>query len=305
MKSQKEKVERHTPVLFNEVIRYLDPKPGQWILDCTLNGGGHAAIIAALGARVLGIEWDPAITRDFFTNHPELRDSVAVVNDSYVNLERICREHGVVPDGILFDLGVSSVHYESSGRGFSFMRDEPLDMRFNPETNPLTAGRIVNEWPQDDMEWIFTEYGEEQFAGQIAAAVALSRRAAPLRTTADLVAVIEQAVPKWYCHRKLHCATKTFQALRIAVNDELENVRQGVSAALRAVRSGGPVLVISFHGMEDKIVREIFKTEAKAGNIRWVTRMTIRPTWAEVKANPRARSAKLKIVEKNEPNPLH
>lgn len=288
----------HTPVLLDEVIRYLDPKAGSVVLDCTLNGGGHAAAIVARGARVLGIEWDPDIAGAFFTNHPELHDSVTIVNDSYVNLERICAEYNVVPDGILFDLGLSSLHYETSGRGFSFMRDEPLDMRFNPETNPLTAGRILNEWSVEDLERILTEYGEEQFAGQIAAAVALSRRAAPLRTTTELVALIESAVPVWYRHRKLHCATKTFQALRVVVNDELENVQKGVSAAIRVLKPGGRLLVISFQGAEDKIVRELFKEQAKAGAVQWVTRATIRPEWKEAKVNPRARSAKMKIVQK-------
>ena len=291
-------VAAHTPVLLDEVIRYLDPKSGSVVLDCTLNGGGHAAAIVARGARVLGIEWDPVIAGAFFTKHPELRDSVTVVNDSYVNLERICVEHGVTPDGILFDLGLSSLHYETSGRGFSFMRDEPLDMRFNPETNPLTAGRVLNEWPVEDLERMLIEYGEEQFAGQIAAAVALSRRAAPLRTTTELVALIESAVPVWYRHRKLHCATKTFQALRVMVNDELENVKKGVAAAIRVLKPGRRLLVISFQGAEDRIVRELFKEHTKAGTIRWVTRATIRPTWTEAKTNPRARSAKLKIVEK-------
>lgn len=288
----------HTPVLLDEVIRFLDPKKGSRILDCTLNGGGHAAACVAAGASVLGIEWDPVIARAFAADHSELAGSVTVVNDSYVNCERICTEHGFVPDGILFDLGVSSLHFESSGRGFSFMRDEPLDMRFNPETNPLTAGRILNEWPVEDLERILTEYGEEQFAGQIAAAVALSRRAAPLRTTTELVALIESAVPPWYRHRKLHCATKTFQALRVVVNDELRNISTGVASAIRILKPGGRLLVMSFQGAEDKIIRELFKEQVKAGVIRWVTRDTIRPEWKEAKSNPRARSAKLKIVEK-------
>ncbi|MCC6405199.1 MAG: 16S rRNA (cytosine(1402)-N(4))-methyltransferase RsmH [Candidatus Yanofskybacteria bacterium] len=288
----------HTPVLLDEVIRYLDPKPGQWIVDCTLNGGGHASAVAATGAQVLGIEWDPTIAAAFPKNHPELLGKVTVVNDTYTNLERICAEHSVVPDGILFDLGLSSLHYETSGRGFSFLRDEPLDMRFNPETNPLTAGRIVNEWPVEDLERILVEYGEEQFAGQIAAAVALARRTAPLRTTTDLVTIIESAVPAWYQHRKLHCATKTFQALRVAVNTELENVAQGVAAAIRVLKPGGRLLVISFQGAEDKIVREMFKTAAKNGVARWVTRSTVRPTWSEITKNPRSRSAKLKIIER-------
>jgi 16S rRNA (cytosine1402-N4)-methyltransferase len=268
------------------------------MLDCTLNGGGHAAAIVAQGAKVLGIEWDPVIARAFFVNRPELAESVTVVNDSYIHLERVCAEHDVQPDGILFDLGLSSLHYGVSGRGFSFMRDEPLDMRFNPETNPMTAGRLLNESQPEELERILREYGEEQFAGQIAAAVALSRRAAPLRTTSELVALIESAVPPWYRHRKIHYATKTFQALRVVVNDELVNVQEGVSAAIRVLRPGGRLLVISFQGAEDKIVRELFKSQAKAGVIEWVTRKTIRPSWAQIKENPRSRSAKLKIIQK-------
>jgi 16S rRNA (cytosine1402-N4)-methyltransferase len=288
----------HTPVLLDEVIRYLVPAEGMTILDCTLNGGGHAAAVVSQGARVLGIEWDPDIARSFFQKRPEHQGSVTVVNDSYVHLERICEEHSVVPDGILFDLGLSSLHYGTSGRGFSFMRDEPLDMRFNPETNPVTAGRILNEEPAEELERILTEYGEEQFAGQIAAAVELSRRAAPLRTTAELVELIGAAVPPWYRHRKIHYATKTFQALRVVVNDELANVQTGVSAAIRVLKPGGTLLVISFQGAEDKIVRELFKSKTAEGVIEWVTRKTIRPSWAQIKENPRARSAKMKIIRK-------
>lgn len=290
----------HTPVLFNAVLQYLDPQPGQTIVDATLNGGGHAAGIVERGAHVLGIEWDPVIARSFFERRPELTGSVIVVNDSYVNLERICAEHSVVPDGILFDLGLSSLHYASSGRGFSFLRhDEPLDMRFNPEMNPLTAGEIVNTENVDELERILQEYGEEQFAGQIAAAIAITRRTAPLRTVGDLVAVIEGAVPPWYRRRKINCATKTFQALRVVVNDELNNVERGLTAAIHALKSGGRLLVISFQGSEDRIARELFKKQTAAGVITWVTRSTIRPTWAEIQENPRSRSAKLKIVQKS------
>jgi 16S rRNA (cytosine1402-N4)-methyltransferase len=289
----------HTPVLLDEVIEYLAPQPGQWILDCTLNGGGHAAAMVARGARVLGLEWDPVVAKRFQEEHPELVDDVVVVNESYVNLERICANQRIVPDGILFDLGLSSLHYESSGRGFSFNRpDEPLDMRFNPNETALTAGLLVNESDVQELEHILEKYGEEQFAGQIAAAVAIARRTAPLRTVGDLVAVIEGAVPGWYRRRKLHPATKTFQALRVVVNRELENVQAGVAAAIRVLKSGGRLLVISFQGAEDKLVRELFKESAKAGTIQWVTRATIRPSWNEQQHNPRSRSAKLKVIQK-------
>lgn len=289
----------HTPVLLDEVIKALDPKPGSVMVDCTLNGGGHTTAMATLGARVIGIEWDPVIAGQFRERHPELGDAVTVVNDSYTNLEDICRTNRIVPDGILFDLGPSSLHYEASGRGFSFMRpDEPLDMRFNPETVSQTAGDILNGESVEELERILREYGEEQFAGQIAAAVVIARRAAPLRTVGDLVTVIQESVPNWYRHRKLHPATKTFQALRIAVNGELDNVRAGVTAAIHVLKLGGVLAVISFHGAEDKLVRELFKESTKAGRTEWVTRATIRPTWAEVQKNPRSRSAKLKLVRK-------
>jgi len=289
----------HIPVLFNEVLAQLRPRPGAWMLDCTLNGGGHAAAFVQQGARVVGIEWDPVIADSFFERHPELRDQVVVVNASYVELERICAEYDVIPDGILFDLGLSSLHYESSGRGFSFNRtDEPLDMRFNPAETAHTAAEILNTWSPEELEHVLREYGEEQFAGQIAAAVAITRRTAPFRTVGDLVTVIEGAVPTWYQHRKLNCATKTFQALRIAVNDELKNVQQGVAAALRVLPRGGRLAVISFQGSEDKIVRELFKEAVAAKQIQWVQRATIRPRWEEQKANPRSRSAKMKVIEK-------
>jgi 16S rRNA (cytosine1402-N4)-methyltransferase len=289
----------HTPVLLDEVIRYLDPQPGRWIIDCTLNGGGHTAAFVEKGARVLGIEWDPTIARTFFDQRPQLRDAVIVVNDSYVNIERIAKEHSVEPEGILFDLGLSSVHYETSGRGFSFNRPlEPLDMRFNPETTAKTAGDLLNTVDPEELETILETYGEEQFAGQIAAAVAIARRTAPLRTVEDLVTVIESAVPAWYRHRKIHHATKTFQALRVVVNGELDNVERGVRAAIEVLKPQGVLAVISFQGSEDKLVREIFKDEVRQGKIEWVTRSTIRPIWKEIKANPRSRSAKMKIVKK-------
>jgi len=291
--------ERHTPVLSESVLRFLDPKPGSVIVDCTLNGGGHAALLAAHGAHVLGIEWDPSIASTFYDHHPELRETVTVVNENYTGLERICAERGIVPDGVLFDLGLSSIHYAESGRGFSFNQtDEPLDMRYNPQSTAVTAGRLINESEPAELERILREYGEEQFAGQIAAAVAIARRTAPFRTVGDLVQTIEASVPPWYRRQRIHCATKTFQALRVAVNDELGNVTAGVSAAIRVLKPGGHLVVIAFQGSEDKIVRELFKKSAKEGTIRWVTRDTIRPTWQEMKSNPRSRSAKLKVIEK-------
>ena len=198
----------------------------------------------------------------------------------------------------MFDLGLSSWHLEQSKRGFSFKKDEILDMRFNPETQPKTAAEIINQYGVEDLEKIFKEYGEEQFAESIAKAIVRARKSKPIIRTQELVGVIEPAVPEWYKHRKIHCATKTFQALRIEVNDELENVRRGVSAAIDVLKSKGRLAVVSFQGLEDKMVKEIFKEKTKEGIIKFVVKGTIKPTWNEQKENPRSRSAKMKIVEK-------
>jgi len=229
-----------------------------------------------------------------------LEDRITTVNDSYVNIARIAGEHDFEPDGVLFDLGLSSWHYESSGRGFSFKRDELLDMRFDPSTKSrqVPANEIVNLYTVTELEQILRDYGEERFARQIAESIGRERKKKPIMTTSELVAVISGAVPEGYKHRRIHFATKTFQALRVVVNDELGNVKKGVEAAIRILKKGGRIVVISFQGHEDKIVREIFKEQVRAGQLIQPVRRTIRPAYAEQKVNPRARSAKMKIAEK-------
>lgn len=290
----------HVPVLLEEVIEYLNLSSEKWVIDATLDGGGHSRAITERfpGIRILGIEWDPVEHAEFLKRNPDLSARITAVNDSYVNIASIAAMHGIVPDAILFDLGLSSWHYEASGRGFSFQKSEVLDMRFNPHTQTTTAADIVNTHAEEELERILACYGEEQFSKEIARAIVERRATGPIMTTDDLSAVIKSAVPGWYTHRKIHWATKTFQALRVVVNDELENVRLGVSAAIEILKPGGRLAVISFQGMEDKIVRELFKERAKAGVIRWVTRHTIKPSWDEITRNPRSRSAKMKIVEK-------
>ncbi len=287
----------HKPVLLNEVIEWLNIKPGAQIIDATLNGGGHTAGILEKypDAKILGIEFDPDIFREF--QKSEIASKVIAVNDSYTNLKNIVNQHGFRPDGIVFDLGLSSWHYES-GRGFSFRRDEILDMRFNPQVTQTTAADIVNKSDQKELEKIIFEYGEERFAPQISKEIVSARKEKPIVKTLDLVRVIERAVPGGYKKRKIHYATKTFQALRIAVNGELENVSKGVGQAIKALNPGGRLVVIAFHGLEDKIVKEIFKQKAKNNVIRLPYKGTIKPRWEEVKSNPRARSAKMKIAEK-------
>jgi len=319
----------HTPVLLKEIIEYLDPKPGDKIVDATLDGGGHAMALAekvAPDGKILGIELDPVLFQEaqYAIRNTQYANIVIPINDSYMNIENIVREHNFRPNGILFDLGLSSWHYERSGRGFSFKRDEPLDMRYSPaelgkhktqNTNhkqilnseqTLTAAEIVNTYSKDELEKIIREYGEEQFAESIAKNIVHARKVKPILKTSELVEVINNSVPFWYKKRKIHFATKTFQALRIEVNSELENVEKGVSSAIEVLnpacpeqgRRGGRLAVISFHGLEDKIVRELFKKRAKEGVVKWVVKGTIKPKWEEVKNNSRARSAKMKVVEK-------
>ena len=227
------------------------------------------------GAEVLAIEWDP-----------ELAKRVGAVNDSYVNIVAIAKEHGFMNcDGVLFDLGFSSWQMEESGRGFSFMKNEPLDMRYHANeelrmTNEETAEKILNTWSEEEIARILKEYGEERFDGRIARAIVQAR---PIHTTFDLVKAIESVV-----HRtgKIHPATRTFQALRIAVNHELENIQTGITEALKVTNL---VVVITFHSLEDRIVKKLGGSKP------------IRARWEEIKTNRRARSAKLRVVERTAP----
>ncbi len=299
----------HIPVLLHEVIEYLNltslpagrqvPKE---VIDATLDGGGHTLAILEQfpDIRVLGIEYDPVEYKEFKSNVESLtsKSRLITVNDSYVEMQAIAKANDFHPDGVLFDFGVSSWHYAASGRGFSFQKNEVLDMRFNPSVQTRTAADLVNLESQEELERILAELGEEQFSKQISRAIVYTRQDKPILMTDDLVGLIRGAVPSWYRHKKINPATKTFQALRMAVNDELGNIRAGLEAAIEVTRPGGRIVAISFHGLEDKTVREVFNREAKAGRIRWVTKDTIKPKWAEVSKNPRARSAKMKIAEK-------
>ena len=286
----------HTPVLVKEVLEYLNIGPGSKIIDATINGGGHTRAMLERfdDVRVLGIEFDP----DIFKNLKIGDKRLTVVNDSYTNIRKIAEEHDFRPDGILFDLGLSSWHYEESGRGFSFKRNEVLDMRFNPQVQTESAADVINKYSEDDLRELISALGEEQFAGNIAKNIIRARKEKPVIMTDDLVKVIGEAVPEWYKHKKIHFATKTFQALRITVNHELENVEKGMRAAIEVLNPGGRLVAISFQGLEDKIVKNIFREKAKEGIVKLVVKGTIKPSWEEAKSNPRARSAKMKVIEK-------
>ena len=286
----------HIPVLVKEVIEYLNIRQDSKIIDATLDGGGHTLTILEKypDVKILGIEFDPVLFKSLQLNN----DRLIKINDSYINLKSIVEKYQFEPDGILFDLGLSSWHYEESGRGFSFRKNEILDMRFNPEVQTESAVDIVNKSSEDELRELISSLGEEKFAGNIAKNIVRARREKPIVMTEELVEVISQSVPEWYKHQKINFATKTFQALRVAVNNELENIKTGAEAAIDVLKTGGRLVVISFQGLEDKVVKEVFKKKAKEGIIKFVVKGTIRPSWEEQKSNPRARSAKMKIVQK-------
>lgn len=293
----------HKTVMLKEVIEYLDPKQGQMFVDGTANGGGHTFALAEKvvpDGKVIAIEWD----KDIFDNlknkveGSEFKNNISVANDNYANLKDIISQNGVNNiDGIVLDLGFSSLHLESSGRGFSFQKDEPLDMRYS-QGQELTAYEIVNGWPEEDIARILRDYGEERFSYKIAKTIYDQRKRGKISTTNDLVKVIERAVPAFYRRGKIHCATRTFQALRIAVNGELDNVESVLPQIVETLKSGGKVAIISFHSLEDRIVKNFFKDNAKEGKLKIITKKPIVASDEEMKENPRSRSAKLRVAEK-------
>ncbi|MDO8424828.1 MAG: 16S rRNA (cytosine(1402)-N(4))-methyltransferase RsmH [bacterium] len=293
----------HIPVLPKEVIEYLDPKSNENFIDCTLGGGGHAlAILEKTGpnGKILGIDADPEAIKNAESKiaNTEYKKRLIIACGNFKNLKEIVTgENFKKISGILLDLGMSSSQLEESGRGFSFQKKEPLDMRYDP-LGPVTAEKIVNYWSYQEIERILKEYGEEQFSQIIARQILEARKIKPIETTLRLVEIIEKSVPGWYRHKGIHFATKTFQALRIAVNGELDSLKSILPQALETLEGGGRVAIISFHSLEDRIVKNFLRDRAKEGLISILTKKPIVPQEAEIKINPRSRSAKLRSAIK-------
>lgn len=286
----------HRPVLVAQVVEGLGVRPGGVYVDCTLGEGGHAEAILEASApdgRLLGLEVDPDSLEVARQRLAPFGQRTLLVRASYARLEEVARQYGWERvDGILFDLGLSSRLLEASGRGFSFQRDEPLDMRFDPSA-PLTAATIVNTWPEPELERIFTQYGDERRARAIARAVVQAR---PIASTAHLAQVVARAVRGGRGYR--HPATRVFQALRMAVNGELEALEAGLTQAIRLLKKGGRVAVIAYHSGEDRVVKEVFRQGARTQALRLLTRHPLTPSREEVRSNRRARSARLRIAER-------
>lgn len=317
----------HIPVLQKEVLDYLNPKPNENFIDCTIGGGGHTTAILRRngpGGRLLGIEIDSeickrleeqmaeflislnskGITRSEATgSNTQFPKRLILVNDSYANLKAIVKKYNFGPvHGILLDLGMSSWHLEESGRGFTFLKEEPLDMRYTTKSqnsnlksqNHLTAETLINECPEEEIEKILGEYGEEKFAKRIAKEIIKSRKIKPIETTFQLNEAIKRAVPLRYQHKRIHPSTRTFQALRIAVNDELNNLKKVLPQIIEVLSPGGRIVIISFHSLEDRIVKNFFKEKNQF--IKILTRKPITAAEQEIKINPRSRSAKLRAA---------
>ena len=284
----------HIAVLQKEVIQYLDPKPNENFIDATIDGGGHATIILEKNGprgEVLGIEIDKQLFRSLKT-----KDRLVLVNDSYLNLKEIVeRKKFRKIAGILFDLGMSSWHLEESGRGFSFLRNEPLDMRYHSQS-PLTAKKIVNYYSFVEIEKILREYGQEKFSQRIAKEIIESREIQPLKTTWQLAEIVRKAVPVNYERGRINPATRAFQAIRIAVNDELNNLKKVLPQALEILDKNGRLVIISFHSLEERIVKNFFRENKDF--LKILTKKPINPSLEEIKNNPRSRSAKLRAAIK-------
>jgi len=286
----------HKPVLLEEALGFLKVEKGKRFIDATVGEGGHAIEIIQRGGIVLGIDQDPEILEQA---KRQLGRQAILVQGNFREIERIARENKFTEvDGILMDLGISSWHLKESGRGFSFQKDEPLDMRADPNLN-VTAADLLNGLTSNELENLFQKFGEEERAKQLADAVVRARSLKPFRTTADLVGVAEKVRRTKYVRRdRIHPATKIFQALRIAVNDEIENLRSVLPRAFEVLGAGGRLVVVSFHSLEDREVKRFFRQMEEQNRGLVLTEKPRTPTMAELTQNPQSRSAKLRAIER-------
>ena len=307
---------QHKSVLLQECIDALNIRPDGIYLDGTLGGAGHSSQIARRlteGGRLIGVDRDRTALAAAKERLAPYADRVTLVHSNFAEIDAILDSLGIpAVDGMLFDLGVSSPQLDDASRGFSYMADAPLDMRMDKD-DALTAGEVVNTWPQGELRRILYDYGEERYAPQIAAAICRAREKAPVETTLELVDIIRSAMPAQALRETQHPAKRSFQAIRIAVNDELGAVSRMMQAAVGRLNPGGRLAVITFHSLEDRIVKSEMQQAARGCTcppefpvcvcgkkplVKLVTRKPIVSGPAELEENPRARSAKLRVAEK-------
>ncbi|MFH0969280.1 MAG: 16S rRNA (cytosine(1402)-N(4))-methyltransferase RsmH [Patescibacteria group bacterium] len=310
----------HKSVLLKESIESLNLKSGDIVVDATLGGGGHSeAILEKIGETgiLIAIDADSNAIEKFKSKVKSQKSKVwgkiFLVNDNFANLDNILSDLRIDKvDAILADFGISSDQLDSKERGFSFQKDAPLDMRMNQDEK-ITAEKIVNNYSEEELSRIFKEYAEERYAKSIAKNIAKQRKTKPIKTTLELVSIIENSVPERYKHQRISPATRVFQALRIEVNKELENIREFIPKAIEVLDKKGRLAAITFHSGEDRIAKEIFRGNARGcicppsfpicrcGNkprIKIIAKKPILPSESEIETNPRSRSAKLRVIEK-------
>lgn len=283
----------HQTVLLNETIDGLDLNSKSVVLDCTFGGGGHSLEVLKRfpEARIIALDQDGNAWR-------KNDERISFHQENFCNLDKVLKGEKV--DGVIFDLGLSSDQLENSGRGFSFMKNEHLlmTMKENPSPEDVTANDMVNTWEEKNLADIIYGYGEERYARRIARGIVEARKKMRIETTFDLVKIISEAVPAIYRRGRLHFATRTFQAIRIAANDELRVLQTGLEKGFEALKGRGRMAVISFHSLEDRIVKKFYKLMEKEGKAKLINKKPILASEKEVKNNPRSRSAKLRIFEK-------
>ncbi|MHB9019710.1 MAG: 16S rRNA (cytosine(1402)-N(4))-methyltransferase RsmH [Minisyncoccota bacterium] len=292
----------HIPVLLNEVMEILRPQKGEFFIDGTFGAGGHSEkILEAIGekGKLLAFDWDEKAAqrnRSIFE-----KKNFVFHNVNYADAKKILQENDLPKaDGLLLDLGFSSDQLEDSGKGFSFKKDEPLIMSYgknlSAQAGGLTAYEVVNTYPEEKLLEIIKEFGEERFPGRIARVIVENREKEPIKTSLQLARIIRSALPRNYEQGRIDPATRTFQALRIYVNGELENVKKVLGDLDGIVKSGGRVAVISFHSLEDRIVKNIFRDLKKSGKAELLNKKIISASREEILTNPRSRSAKLRGI---------
>jgi 16S rRNA (cytosine1402-N4)-methyltransferase len=289
---------KHIPVLVEEVMTFLRCEPGRTYVDATLGGGGHASEIlkrTAPDGVVIGMEWDGDALSEARKELMPFGERVKIFRKNFIHLPDLIKAESV--DGILLDLGLSSFQVEKEGRGFSFKGDGPLDMRMDQRMGQ-TAADLVNHLSLEELEYILFHYGEESWAKKIAKAIILEREREPIETTQILRKIVHRAIPRRFHSRRIDPATKTFQAFRIRVNDELENLRKILDTGWTLLKKGGRMCIISFHSLEDRMVKETFRKLEKEGEVHVLTQKPVTPSEEEQRRNPRSRSAKLRCAER-------
>jgi 16S rRNA (cytosine1402-N4)-methyltransferase len=284
--------------MVEEVMTFLRCEPGHTYVDATLGGGGHAFEIlkrSAPDGMLIGMEWDEEVLSESKKTLLSFGDRVKLIRENFVHLPDLMKAESA--DGILLDLGFSSIQLEKEERGFSFKGEGPLDMRMDQRTDE-TAADLVNNLSSEELESILSQYGEERWAKRIVRAIVQEREREPIRTTQALRKIVHRAIPRRFHSRRIDPATRTFQALRIRVNEELENLQKILETGWRILKKGGRMCVISFHSLEDRMVKETFRALEKQGKMVILTKKPVTPSEEEQKRNPRSRSAKLRCAER-------